>query len=304
MAPLRVGPGLAALLPKQHARAAATTDAVKLERLRSILPVLNRAAVDGGLLRGRARRAPAGRIVLFDGPLQGVPKELRGEILPLLPGEVFVSADYSVAHVAIAAARTGDAGLRALVASEDAYAAFAARHVPELADGRKRVKVAILAFLNGAGAYRLGELLGAPAAGKRVHAALKAELPVLCSQLTRARELHAAPGDYVDVPTLTGAPRRIPKKAGPAGWARLASALWTGPESEALDGVLCTLPRGSRLAVPMYDGLLLTCAREDADRVAGELRTSMRRAARAAGFEAGVKVGVGATWAEAEVGAR
>jgi hypothetical protein len=91
---------------------------------------------------------------------------------------------------------------------------------------------------------------------------------------------------------------------GAGGWRRLASALWTGPESEALDGVLCTLPRGSRLAVPMYDGLLLTCAREDADRVAGELRTSMRRAARAAGFDAGVKIGVGATWAEAEEGAR
>jgi hypothetical protein len=302
MAPLRVGPGLVALLPHQHARADATTDAVKLARLRGVLPVLDRAARDGGLLRGRARRAPTGRIHLFDGPLQGVPKELRGEIFPLLAGEVFVSSDYSAAHVAVAAARTGDAGLVALVASEDAYAALAARLVPELANGRKLVKVALLAFLNGAGVKRLGEILGTPDAGKRVHSALTAEHPGLRSELARARALQAAAGDYADVPTLTGSPRRIRK--GESGWRRLASALWTGPEAEALDAVLCALPRGSRLAVPMYDGVLLTCAREDAGRVAGELYTAMREASRAAGFVAVVKVGVGDTWAKAEEDAK
>jgi hypothetical protein len=303
MAPLRVAPGLAALLPEQHARADTAADAETRNRLRSVLPTLDRATRDGGLLRGRPRRADTGRVTVVDGALQGIPKALRGEIVPLLPGEVFVSGDYRAAHVAVAAARSGDAGLRALVASEDAYADLAARLLPGVADGRARVKRSLLAMLNGAGAHKVGTITGSREAGARVYAALTAELPGLQSQLARARELHDAPGDYADVPTLTGAPRRV-RMAGAGGWRRLASALWTGPESEALDGVLCTLPRGSRLAVPMYDGLLLTCAREDADRVAGELRASMRRAARAAGFDAGVKIGVGATWAEAEVGAR
>jgi hypothetical protein len=262
--------------------------------------MLDRAAAAGGLLRGRPRRADSGRVSVVDGALQGIPRELRGEIVPLLPGEVFVSGDYRAAHVAIAAARSGDAGLRALVASEDAYADLAARLLPGLGDGRARVKRSLLAMLNGAGARKVGDIAGSREAGARVHAALTAELPGLQSQLARARDLHDAPGGHADVPTLTGAPRRIRKGAGAGGWRRLASALWTGPESEALDGVLCTLPRGSRLAVPMYDGLLLTCAREDAGRVAGELYTAMRAAARAAGFVAGVKVGFGDTWAKAE----
>jgi len=304
MAPLRVGPGLAALLPRQLARADSTTDTETRARLRGVLPMLDRASRAGGLLRGRPRRADSGRVTVVDGALQGIPRELRGEIVPLLPGEVFVSGDYRAAHVAIAAARSGDAGLRTLVATEDAYADLAARLLPGLEDGRGRVKRCLLAMLNGAGARKVGDIAGSREAGARVHAALTAELPGLQSQLARARDLHDAPGGHADVPTLTGAPRRIRKGAGAGGWRRLASALWTGPESEALDGVLCALPRGSRLAVPMYDGLLLTCAREDAWRVAGELWATMRRAALEAGFEAGVKVGYGATWAEAEEGAR
>lgn len=104
------------------------------------------------------------------------------------------------------------------------------------------------------------------------------------------------PGEVAEIPTLSGAPRHIRKSTGD--WRRLLSAMWMGPESEALDWVLVNLPVGARLVAPMHDGLLVCCQREDAEQVATELRAAVEAGARAAGFEAGV--GIGETWAEAE----
>lgn len=70
-----------------------------------------------------------------------------------------------------------------------------------------------------------------------------------------------------------------------------------------MDYVLANLPIGARVVTPMFDGLLVCCAAADAERVAARLRAVMLGGCRAAGFVAGVKVGVGNTWAAAENGA-
>ena len=76
--------------------------------------------------------------------------------------------------------------------------------------------------------------------------------------------------------------------------------MWAGPESEALDHLIAHLPVGTRLVAPMHDGLLVSCRREEAPRVSDLLRAATTTATLAAGFRAGVKVGAGDTWAEAE----
>jgi hypothetical protein len=140
--------------------------------------------------------------------------------------------------------------------------------------------------------------------GRTLYSSLISEFPGLQKYFLLAKQLQAAPGNTAEIPTLSGTRRTIKKRGDPGGWKRLQSAFWMGPESEALDHVLASLPIGARLVAPMHDGLLVCCAREDAERVAAELRTVMVTGAQAAGFEARVKVGIGETWADAEELAR
>ena len=135
--------------------------------------------------------------------------------------------------------------------------------------------------------------------GASVRRALLRELPSLGAALEEARREYLRPGPVTEVRTLTGSVRRVRKNAA-SKERRVLSAMWSAPEAEAIDQVLVHLPLGARLAAPMHDGLLVCCPREDATRVADELRAAMVDGTRAAGFRARVMVGVGETWADSE----
>ena len=76
--------------------------------------------------------------------------------------------------------------------------------------------------------------------------------------------------------------------------------MWSAPEAEAIDHAFVHLPLAARLAAPMHDGLLVCWPREDAGRVADDLRAAMIAGIGAGGFRARPKVGVGETWSAAE----
>lgn len=301
--PVRLKAEAGARLDELQRRLNESSDEGEKARVSGAIAMIEKAATQHWLVAARRfRRGDAGRIQLLDSPLQSTPRSLRDVIVPELPGDVFVSGDFRSCHVAIAAARTGDAALHALLDAEDAYTRLAARFIPGVEDGRGRMKKAILAMLNGAGRREVGRIVGRD--GRRIHAALSGELPGLARIVAEAKQLQAAPDAAAQVPTLTGEPRTIKKDVRSGGWRRLMSAMWTGPESEALGYVLAALPLGARLVAPMHDGLLVCCPRADAERVAAELRAGMLAGARRAGFSAGVKIGVGETWAESETTAR
>lgn len=313
--PMRVLPDVVAALPAVQARAVEAGGADR-ERIERGIEALQKAVADGGLIWARGvAREDSGRIHLRNAPLQTIPRSVRHLIVPEISGDVFVSADFRSAHLAIAAVRTGDALLAELVESVDAYERLAGRFLTGVADGRARMKVAVLAMINGAGAGKIGELVGSAEIGRRIHAELTAELPGLGRCVAEAKRMQAETGrrgaeardrgvggdaGVAEVVTLTGRVRKIRKAPGRGGWRRLLSAMWSGPEAEALDYVLANLPIGARLAAPMFDGLLVSCAGEDAERVERELGGAMIAGARAAGFGAGVKCGRGGSWGEAE----
>lgn len=308
--PLRVLPEAAERVAMIEARASASDDAKERARLSAAVDAV-RAAIpatgtDGSpnprpplLAAARCVRDDAGRIYLKDAPLQTLPKTLRDVIVPELPGDVFVSADIGSCHLAVAAARMGDDALAELATSGAAYERLAAKVLPGVPDARPKVKGAVLALLNGAGARRIGQIVGSPARGASIRRALLRELPGLGAACDEARREYDRPGAVAEVRTLTGAVRRVRKNPS-SKERRILSAMWSAPEAEAIDHALVHLPLGARLAAPMHDGLLMCCPREDAGRVADELREAMIAGTRAAGFRARVKVGVGETWADAE----
>ncbi len=311
--PLRVLPDIAAALPAVQRRAveAGGADRVRIERG---IAALQKAVSDGGLIWAQGvAREESGRIRLRNAPLQTIPRSVRHWIVPEVSSDVFVSADFRSAHLAIAAVRTGDALLAKLLESPDAYEQLARRFLAGVADGRPKMKLAVLAMINGAGAGKVGELVGSAETGRRIHAELTADLPGLARCGAEAKRMQAQTGrngadarrgqgnsGVAEVATLTGRVRKIRKASGQGGWRRLLSAMWSGPEAEALDHVLANLPIGARLAAPMFDGLCVSCAKEDAERVQRELGVVMIAGARMAGFEAGVKTGVGVSWGESE----
>lgn len=310
--PIRLAADAAASIDAVRERAANADDSQERERLLRVLQIVTEADTPPGapgtvgglpprglILAKRHRREDSGRIHLLDGPVQNVPKSLRGVLVPEVPGDVFVSADYRSCHVAIAATRTGDAALHRLLDAEDAYALLAAQLLPGVEGGRGTMKKVILAILNGAGPRKIGEVVGSDLAGAHIQETLLASFPGLRNLIAEAKRLHALLGPIAEVPTLTGAIRRIWKNER-SSWRKLLSAMWAGPESEALDHVLANLPCGARLVAPMHDGLLVCCDRQEAARVASALRAAMMEGALAAGFSAGVKVGIGDTWAAAE----
>ncbi len=298
--PMRVLPEIVAALPAIERRAA-HADEQDGARLSGAVAALQEAAKGNGLITATGvRREDSGRIHLRNVPIQAIPKSVRHLIVPELSGDVFVSADFRSAHLAIAAVRTGDTLLYELVASADAYERLAERFLVGVPDGRGKMKVAVLAMINGAGAGKLGEIVGSAEVGRRIHGELRNELPGLHRCVAEAKRTHADQGGVAEVTALTGRVRRVRKASGPGGWRRLLSALWSSSEAEALDHVLANLPLGARLAAPMFDGLLVSCATVDAERVERELAAAMVAGSRAAGFEARVKVGAGATWGAAE----
>lgn len=310
--PLRVLPEAAERVAAIEARSGASDDAKERARLGAAVEAVKAAIpATGGdtlpaprptdylLSAARCTRDDAGRIYLKDAPLQTLPKAIRDVIVPELPGDVFVSADIGSCHLAVAAARMGDGALADLAASGAAYERLGEQLLPGVPDARAKVKGAVLALLNGAGATRIGAIIGAPTRGASVRGALLRELPGLGAALDQARREYARPGPVTEVRTLSGAVRRVRKNAA-SKERRVLSAMWSAPEAEAIDHALVHLPLGARLAAPMHDGLLVCCPREDAGRVADELRATMVAGTSAAGFRARVKVGVGETWAAAE----
>ena len=286
--------------PKERARLSGAVEAVKaaIPQATPDTPPTTRPT-DFLLSAARYTRDDAGRIYLKDAPIQTLPKTLRDVIVPELPGDVFVSADIASCHLAVAAARMGDEALAGLASSGAAYEGLAAKVLPGAPDARAKVKGAVLALLNGAGSKRIGAIIGVPAQGATVRRALLVELPGLRAAAHEARREYERPGPVAEVRTLTGAVRRVRKNAS-SKERRVLSAMWSAPEAEAIDHALVHLPLGARLAAPMHDGLLVCCPREDASRVAEELRAAMVAGTSAAGFRARVKVGVGETWAAAE----
>ena len=315
--PVRVLPGAADQLREVAERAAGAREGGERRRLNAAVEMVRRAMptgrgaggkprsrlLDGLIFAKRRRREGSGRIHLLDDPLQTLPKTLRGVVAPEIAGDVFVSADMRSCHVAVAAARTGDLLLIQLAGSEDAYADLARRYLPGKEDGRGMMKKVMLALLNGAGGARIGDVVGEATLGRRIHRELLAQLPGLRAAFAEAKRLFALPGPSVEVPTITGLPRTITKPEGST-WRRVVSAMWAGPEAEALDKVLEDLTVGARLVAPMHDGFLVCCEEGDAPRVSAALRALVTAAARDAGFCVGVKVGTGTTWAEAEATAK
>lgn len=309
--PLRVLPEAVERIAAIEARADTTPDAKERARLAAVveavkaaIPVADAEADEPPskpalLTAARCTRDDAGRIYMKDAPLQTIPKTVRDAIVPELPGDVFVSADIASCHLAVAAARMGDDGLADLASSGAAYERLAAKVLPGDADGRAKVKGAVLALLNGAGNARIGAIIDAPARGAAVRQALVAALPGLGAALDAARAGYERPGLFAEVRTLTGRVRRVRKNVA-SKERRILSAMWSAPEAEAIDHALVNLPLGARLAAPMHDGLLVCCPREEAGRVADELHGAMIAGISAAGFRARVKVGVGETWAAAE----
>ncbi len=310
--PLRILPEAAERVATIEARANASDDAKERARLSAAVEAVKAAIpttsgdipptprpTDYLLSAARCTRDDAGRIYLRDAPLQTLPKAIRDVIVPELPGDVFVSADLGSCHLAVAAARMGDNTLADLAASGAAYEGLAATVLPGVPDARVKAKGAVLALLNGAGSKRIGEIIGAPTRGAGVRRALLRVLPGLGAARDQARRDYERPGPVTEVRTLTGAVRRVRKNAA-SKERRVLSAMWSAPEAEAIDHALAHLPLGARLAAPMHDGLLVSCPREDAGRVADELRAAMLAGTSAAGFRARVKVGVGETWAAAE----
>lgn len=282
LVPLRVAPTL-----YQHLDALADRAQHEPREARRLLQVLAALkSCDNTVTATRWRLDDPGRIHLHDAPIQGIPKSLRTYLLPP-PGHVFISADWRSAHLSIAARWTGD--------PLTSYEALADHFVLD----RATVKVVLLAFINGAGPGKLEEISGKPG----VWEDLSAALPGVMARREEARALHTAPGGWVDCPSLAGATRPVEKARYSEGWRRLLAALWTRTEADAMAWVIAHLPEGVQLSIPLFDGLLC-CVREgDESTGLAWLRYLMEEGARSAGAELGVKVGVGETWAAAELSA-
>src|SRR5207237_294600 len=144
--PMRVLPEAANALTGLESRADAAPEREKA-RLLAAIEALRGAMEDAsGVLRARSfRREDSGRIHRRDGPVQTIPRSVRSVIAPIAAGDVFVSADFRSAHVAIAAACTGDAALAELVRAPDAYQRLADKYLPGQQNARTSMKTAVLA---------------------------------------------------------------------------------------------------------------------------------------------------------------
>lgn len=280
LVPLHLSPTIQEHLAPLAARAA--EEPAEASRLLQITSSLKRSS--GGCVAASTWRLDdPGRVHLFQDPLQGVPKSVRHLLYPD-PGWVLLAADWRSAHLTIAQKWTGDP-----LTNYDDYASW-------LNVSRATAKIALLAFINGAGAAKMNEITG----NSNIHPWLCANLPGVQARWEEAKALHAAPGSYVNAPSLAGVTRPISKALHKGGWRRLLAALWTRTEADGMWWVLTHLPGEMKLCVPLYDGLLVTCREDHVALASKQLAALMQEGAWSAGVDMGAKVGWGRSWAEAE----
>lgn len=267
---------------------------------------LLRTNEEGGILPpGPCRREPSGRIHC---DAQNIANVLRPHFAPAESGRVFLDADYVSAHIAIAASRSGDPKLAAVLAAGDAYEAIGRAVFPGVRERdavRKVVKRCAIALINGSGANGISQLMrdlvdepsGAAAAFTREWRDSFPALDAYVRDRLRVINTTASPPA---VETLTGRQLVIPTSPRDRlGW---LSAHWASVEAEAADVVLTQLeerlrPLGARLVLPMFDGFLLDAPSERADEVGAALDSLMVEAMSAVGVPgARVKIEVRPRW--------
>lgn len=240
LAPLRVLPSMDQALIAYEAQ---TVDPEARARLAGYRGTL-RGVGQNGLLRARsAHRESSGRIRIDGPPLQQIANALRGHIAPSEAGRVFVDADYSAAHLRIAAMVTGDQGLLGALAKADPYAALAEAALPDMVDrsvARSAFKLASLALINGGGHAAVVKALGDTLVDPKATAA------AIVAEWRRA------------YPVLDAYVVRVARREG----LRELASRWSTVEARALDRVLTVVetkiaPLGGRVVLPMFDGLLV-----------------------------------------------
>lgn len=299
--PVRVLPQAEVSLEAVRARLK-TAQGADYRRLQGVIISIERSlGMDHILRAGICYRQDAGRIQLRAAELQGTPKSMRFDIVPVTPGHVFVSGDLKAAHVAIAAKWTGDALLQQIAEAPGAYDMLGEGFLSHLAPEHRRdaAKIAVLATLNGAQPPGIVHAVKSIDAARAFHAHFLESCPGFRNLDKWAREqAFRASAPIVPVPSLTRSRWRWIERTPRPG--TILSAIWTVTEAEAVDYALANLPQGSAVVAPMYDGILVECAEADTARVRVELAAVMREGAERAGFSTSVKTGAGATWGDAE----
>jgi len=314
--PFRVLPTLQpALIAYEHA-IAETGDVHALRRLRSYRAMVGRAIEKGSITSATWHREPSGRIRLDKPSLQQVANALRIHFAPSREGYAFFDADYKCAHLAIAAARSRDPTLLAIVGSgQDVYAEIARVVLPTVPDralARKVAKVCALALLNGGDTKTVSRLLAtvvplevARAAAPLVFVGWWTSFPKLRAFRDAAKTAdHERPAGQHVVQTLTGRSVSIDMSKRKGGWRTLLSIAWTSVESEAMDYVLERLHGtigvfGGALVLPMYDGVLVEAPERAAKSIQVRLTGLMKRAMEASGVPGvGVDVEMRSCWGE------
>ena len=283
-------------------------DDLRRGRFKAYQRSLSAVGADGLLHCGNWKREDTRRIWPLSGAI-GIANAIRSHVAPSGPHLVFVDADYSSAHVRIAAARSGDpALLAAFDAKKDFYAELGKAVFPdaEKPDAvRKAMKGAALSMINGGGvngvAEHLTNISSDPSRDARsLIAHWGKEYPRLTEYIgERLEAIRKVGGVSFEVETLTG--RKVHIQHNGKHLAAL-SAHWTVVEAEALDFALHLLPNEirpsqGRLVLPMYDGLLLDAPRSKARAVAAAVKDVMQIAMEKAGVPGvAVKVEVRERW--------
>ena len=299
-APLRVCESMTAALAAFETQCRAdgavksSPDAVRrLERFETYQRSLSSATASGLLHPGGWFREAAGRLHVKGGA-QDIANAIRHHVAPDGAGRVFIDADYSNAHMRIAAVRSNDTALLAMFeAGKDCYDALGVAVLPAAPDRaavRKAMKRSALSLINGSGAGRIAEYLkGLSSDSVKDARALinhwNETYPDLAAYIGDRLEAIEAAGDSFELETLTG--RVVHIDHGGNNLTAL-SAHWSVVEAEAMDLALSRLPEAigkhaGRLVLPMYDGLLLDAPRSKARAVAAAVADLMARAMTKAG---------------------
>ena len=290
-APLRICESMKAAMEAYGQEA---MDDDRRRRFKSYQYPLSAVKTDGLLHFGEWTRTPARRIYPLSGAIN-IAKKIRSHVAPSGPHRVFVDADYSNAHMRIAAVRSKDTALLAAFdTGSDCYDTLGAAVFPAVTDRkavRSAMKLSALSLINGGESGLIAEYLKGlsndPAKDARALIAhWNATFPDLAAYIGDQFEaVRAAGGSSFEVETLTGRKVRIDHRGNPR---TVLSALWTVVEAEALDFALYMLPNEiepsqGRLVLPMYDGLLLDAPRSKARAVAAAVKGVMEAAMEQAG---------------------
>lgn len=262
-----------------------------LERLTSCHAALL-GAVNGREIRASAWTAgAAGRIRAVGPCLQNIPRRVRPYLRSALSGHSLVDVDYEGAHGAIAAA-LAHADHEAWVYTADGRqeAARAIGWRVPTPNQLRAIKGCLLAFLTGGAAARVHRDFLAPHGASLVDAqALLAwwETRTPCIQArvveperARVREWRSSGGREPLVVQAGG--REIVAPPHKLHGGRLVALRLQAEESRLMERVLRAMPNvsGAYLVAPMYDGILISAATQDAERVARHVADHMESAAR------------------------